>query len=127
MQLWRNWGPVVDERTTGTASFKHNHYVRELKCVTERVVSNQSEDVKIVIRDSRIAGVHQRQTNVPSVNEIAVVISVDDTTKRRDIIIEGIIYLLYNVLYCNFLLQNYTNSTQIQLNNNLSDIISKQD
>lgn len=69
----------------------HNFYVRQLKCVMEReIIADQAlQEVKVVIRDARIAGAHQRQTNAPSVNEIAVVISADDTTNGRDIIIEG--------------------------------------
>lgn len=99
-----------------TMLHSHNHYVRELKCVAERVVSNQSEDVKIAIRDSRIAGAHQRQTNGPSVNEVAVVISVDDTTKGRDIIIEGIVY---SIMFCTGLL--YYSFIKLRCNQSFND------
>lgn len=70
---------------------RSNKYIRELKSAYEKkIASNCSiEEIRIVIRDARIPDLHQRQTNAPLVNEIAVMISGNEETTKRDIIIEG--------------------------------------
>lgn len=62
--------------------------MRELKSTYDNEILNKSniEDIRIVIRDAAIRGQHQRQTNSPVVNEIAVMMSVNEDTTKRDII-----------------------------------------
>lgn len=77
----------------------NNRYVRELKSIYDREMSNNGniEEIRVVIRDAAIPGLHQRQTNAPTVNEIAVIMSGDEETTKRDIIIEGR-FTAYNYL-----------------------------
>jgi hypothetical protein len=67
---------------------EHNEYVKEFKMTFEKV-QNTSENVKILIKDVELPNIHKRRTNVPSVNEIAVVISGNEGIHPRDIVIEG--------------------------------------
>lgn len=72
-----------------TVLHSHNHYVRELKTAHEKVVNNNNvEDIRVVIKESKEKNVHKGRANVPSVNEIAILLKGEEYG-NRDIIIEG--------------------------------------
>lgn len=69
---------------------QNNHFVREFKTLYEKIVKDhlQIDQVNIVIKDSRLPNVHPGRTNLPTVPEIAILMS-GDYAKDRDIVLEG--------------------------------------
>lgn len=74
---------------------EHNVYIKEFKTVYRRIMESEYEisDVRIVLKEKRIPGIHPGRLNMPTVNEIAVVL-VGDYTTSRDIVIESMYYYI---------------------------------